>query len=251
MDDKGLYLTIDRGNTTTKMSLWCGSTPCGFVRLDNAPSMEDLNALTGRKPLRAAIVSSVSTIDDEFLDALARMTQRPVIILGPDTPLPLTNGYATPSTLGPDRLAAAVGAYDIAGPRREILVADLGTAATFDHITADGCFTGGVISPGVSMRLQAQADHTARLPRLDAAPGRRKLFGDATASAMISGAYNGVAAELCYYLSHCSDTCAVIVTGGNAPEIIAITDEPLRSRLTYCRDLTARGLKRILDHNES
>jgi type III pantothenate kinase len=79
------------------------------------------------------------------------------------TPVPIKNLYATPETLGYDRLAAAVGAAAMF-PGKNVLIVDFGTAITYDIVTAAGEFLGGNISPGAALRFRALHEGTGALP---------------------------------------------------------------------------------------
>jgi type III pantothenate kinase len=93
-----------------------------------------------------------------------------------------------PEEAGADRLVAAVAAH--AGwPGRKIVL-DFGTATTFDVVTADGDYAGGVIAPGVNLALDALHAGTAQLPRIKVAKPER-VIGTGTVAAMESGIYWG------------------------------------------------------------
>jgi len=87
--------------------------------------------------------------------------------LGERVPLPIRNLYATPQTLGADRLAAAVAGWYEGGCCRPVLIIDAGTAITYDFVTAAGDYVGGNISAGLRLRLQALHEHTAHLPLME------------------------------------------------------------------------------------
>ena len=74
--------------------------------------------------------------------------------------------YNTPSTLGKDRLAAAIGGK-LYYTDKNLLVVCAGTCITYDFITADNIYLGGAISPGLLMRFKALNIFTSGLPLLD------------------------------------------------------------------------------------
>ena len=76
----------------------------------------------------------------------------PLLWLDSKTPLPVTNLYETPETLGYDRMAAVVGANELY-PRRDLLVIDAGSCITYEFIDSKGQYHGGNISPGMQMRF--------------------------------------------------------------------------------------------------
>lgn len=238
-----VYLTIDSGNSRLKGALWsvCGHL-CGTAAVSGGCVDGLVDALREQCPdfrILRALCSHVGSGPVPVLDGDA------VPVLSFQTPIPIKVNYDTPRTLGADRLAAAVGAWDILrkGP---VLVADLGTAATFDYINAEGVYCGGNIAPGVRMRMEALHEHTAQLPRIDMA-GEVPLWGKSTEQAIRSGALRGIAAELEYYAEAAGDNA--IVTGGDALQVIQLTSNP---KIFYNDPLLVlRGLKTILQYNEN
>ena len=239
-------LTIDIGNTATKLELWRHDEPQRSAAIA-APDAAAIARFVGDEPVEATIVCSVRGIPDAgFRAEIERLIAAPLTVFTPQSPCQLVNAYATPATLGADRLAAAVGAATLV-PGKPLLVADLGTAATFDHVTADGVYTGGNIAPGMRMRLAALGAGTSQLPSL-ALPSPAELaqmkrpFGNSTASAIILGAIEGVVAELTFYHSLLPEGAVAVITGGDAPlaapllNFDAVTDD----------HLVGRGLNRIL-----
>jgi len=98
--------------------------------------------------------------------------------------------YPQPAQIGQDRLANAVGAQELAGA--PAIVIDMGTATTFDLVTAGSGYIGGVIAPGLSAMTDYLAEKTALLPRLDAGDLRRgPRFGRSTPEAMAVGCTRG------------------------------------------------------------
>ena len=239
------FLTIDHGNTSTKASLWIDGKVVDSVtcRADMLLAISRLIGSTGREIV--GILCSVRTIDPETLDLLRRMCPR-LTILDSTTPLPITIGYSTPRTLGADRIAAAVGAYVLYGGK-QLLVADLGTAATFDSVTADGCYQGGNIAPGAGMRLRALHEFTSRLPLLDIDSSQRRMIGNDTHTALEAGVVYGLVAELTYYATRLPQPCVTVVTGGDAHLIAERCDFPIMVE----DHLVQKGLHYIIQHIQS
>jgi type III pantothenate kinase len=126
-----------------------------------------------------------------------------------------------------------------------LIVADFGTAATFDVVSADGHFIGGVIAPGPGLIAGSMADHTARLPRISL-KGCVPRMGRGTRSAMriglavgYAGMTNAIVAHLKSYpgMRHAM-LCA---TGGYAEWVVKQTGLPWKMDSL----LTMRGLGRI------
>mgnify|MGYP000136417762 FL=1 len=130
----------------------------------------------------AAIFSTVTEYDPQ---AIAILRQRLPYFLKFDhsSELPIKIGYATPETLGLDRIAAVVGAV-MQCPDKAVLIVDAGTCVTYALLTADGTFAGGNIAPGIRLRLRAMHEHTGKLPLIDDA-GETPEIGFSTETAML------------------------------------------------------------------
>ena len=247
----GTKLTIDQGNTRAKIAVWSDSADSGAGRRCVAShtfaqlSAADVVGLCREYDVDGAILCAVAVTAPDAVDALrARLGERR-LCLSHETPLPLAIDYAGPETLGMDRVAAAVGAWSLpAMAGRDILVADLGTAVTYDRVTADGRYAGGNIAPGIFMRLRALNSFTARLPMVDP-EGPVPQWGDCTETALRAGAVQGVVAELEYYRSLLAPGAAAVLSGGGAH---LVTDR-VRFPHTVVHDLVNRGLDTILAYN--
>jgi len=215
------YLTIDQGNTCVKVDIWDGnSDKIVASRTFDTLQVSDLKMLcNGHKPY-AAIYCTVSERDRIIIESLASLTQH-AVEMSVDTPMPVRIAYTTPRTLGLDRVAAAIGAYSLCEANRDILVIDIGTAITYDIVSADGIYRGGNIAPGVDMRLRALNHFTARLPLVtidDTADVPQ--WGTDTVSALRAGALEGVVGEILHYRNSAGAGAHIVVTGGQAPLIL-------------------------------
>ncbi|MEZ4827281.1 MAG: type III pantothenate kinase [Bacteroidia bacterium] len=159
-------------------------------------------------------------------------------------PLPVKNHYATPQTLGIDRIVAVIGARTLA-PDSAVLVIDAGTALTYDVATADGIYLGGGIAPGVNMRFKALHSFTARLP-LAESETEVPLVGDSTISSIRTGVINGMRAEISgmtdQYHATFGDPFSVFLTGGDAH----LFENHLKNLNFADTFLTLKGINHIL-----
>ena len=235
-------LVLDIGNTRTKAALFSS----GAVVRHGLLSKSDRNGLeawlAGEEPGRVALAST-GEVDETlnlFVQRLAPLTR----ITG-QSPSPLRSAYTTPNTLGTDRLANAVAAWHLF-PQRASLVIDLGTCITYDVVDEGGTYRGGAISPGSRMRAEAMHAHTARLPLVEVVDPPA-LLGTDTGSALRSGVYHGILAELDTYSRTCRQQwpeLAVVLTGGDAPLFVAA----IGTRIFADPLLTLRGLHALLEH---
>lgn len=162
------------------------------------------------------------------------------------TPLPLTNAYHTPQSLGTDRLAAAVGAWSEA-PGLPLLIIDAGTCVTYDLVSKRGVYEGGNIAPGLSMRLQAMHEFTQRLPLVEI-PQMIPFVGRNTVEAMQAGGAGGMVLEMkgmiSKYRRHWKNL-KVFLTGGDANFFA----NHLKTVIFVSPELVLKGLNQILLYN--
>lgn len=167
--------------------------------------------------------------------------------------LPIAIAYATPETLGPDRLAAAIGAWT-EYPGKTVLVVDSGTALTLDVMDGQGIFLGGNISPGLKMRLDSLHEHTSRLPRVDNVMEISDYLGRDTRTAIMAGCRFGLAYEVdgAFRMARRERGCeTVLVTGGHGALLMADLERISRGRypVRYIPELVAVGLKTAYEFN--
>jgi type III pantothenate kinase len=244
-------LALDLGNTALKYGVF---TAVGLQESGVLATPSQLCDLWARHQPQHAILASVAT-EAEAQPWLAELSGvlHQILPLRPGfTPVPIGNAYATPRTLGADRLAGAVGAAHLR-PGQPTLLIDAGTALKLDLVTADGTYHGGSIAPGLHMRLRALHTFTGRLPLIElpepAAPVQ--LIGDSTASAMLSGVLNGVAAEvngLAAEYRRRYPGLGFVLTGGDAPYLQPHL-APALGLIFVVPELVLIGLDRILRHN--
>lgn len=192
-----MNLTIDIGNTCTKLVAFDGLQPVEEVRMDDG-ELHKLDAFCRKYRFSRGIYSTVVRLADDVSGAIASLPF-PMMQLRPGiTPIPIANRYSTPDTLGADRLAAAIGAY-FKQPGHDVLVIDMGTCVTYDFVNARGEYLGGNISPGPTIRLKALSAFTDSLPRIER-KGYTPELGDSTETAIRSGVMNGVRHEIEGYI---------------------------------------------------
>ena len=229
--------TLDQGNSCTKLVLFDSATGAE-VACATLKSADEVRQAVGGHDVSAAIGCTVSS--GNIPELLAATGAPSTSLFSSTDPAPLANGYANPAALGADRLAAAVGAAAL-HPGEDLLVADIGTAVTYDLVSADGRFLGGNIAPGPGMRLRALNHYTAQLP-LVSGHAPVPAYGTDTHGAMRAGALRGVVAEL---LMYASDGRRLILSGGWAPEIAALL--PQGTQYEIHPHLVNLGLNKILN----
>jgi type III pantothenate kinase len=236
-----LNLIIDIGNNSAKFFLFKGEQLILHTRKSNS-SFDVIDEWNRLYNIEKAIISSVIVETPELSEAISGL-QCPIVRFSNSMYLPLEINYRTPHTLGSDRIAAAVGAWNEA-PGRNMLVIDAGSAITIDFVGKDGKYNGGNITPGIKMRLKALHEYTSRLPMVEK-DGDTPTMGYDTETAIRSGVINGICHEIEGYINEFKQKyCDVLVflTGGD--------EKPLKNRIKSCifadKYLVAKGLNRIL-----
>lgn len=133
-----------------------------------------------------------------------------------DDSFPFVNKYATPKTLGIDRMVLATGAT-LQFPNQNRLVIDVGTCVTYDFIDADDNYLGGAISPGLRLRYEALHNFTSKLPLLQS-ESPVGFIGDSTLESIHSGVVNGLVYEIDGFIDEykaLSINFIIILTGGD------------------------------------
>jgi type III pantothenate kinase len=156
--------------------------------------------------------------------------------------------YVPPTDVGADRVVNGVAAYETFGRagRLPVIVVDFGTATTFDAISADGEYLGGVICPGIGISADALFQRAARLPRVDV----RKppsVIGQTTVTSMQAGLFFGYVSMVDGIVHRMrgeipgGDRAPCVATGGMA-DLIAGDTTVIQH---VAPDLTLQGLRLI------
>jgi len=135
---------------------------------------------------RGVLGSVVPSTTDRLRNALENLIAGPVLTVVPETDLPIRLAVDEPKTVGADRIVNTLAAKMMF--HQDTIVVDLGTATTFDCITSDGVFLGGVIAPGVQVGLEWLGRRAAKLPRVEFRPPT-SVIGKRTETCMESGVF--------------------------------------------------------------
>jgi type III pantothenate kinase len=174
-----MILAIDAGNTETAIGLFRRDQVAGHwrMRTELARTSDEfghmLISFLGRAAIQtdaitaAAVASVVPPFTRTILDACAQWLGVTALVVDATSALPISLQVAEPLTVGADRVVNALAASRIYA--RDTIVVDLGTATTFDCITGEGAFLGGVIAPGVRISAETLFRRTSKLPAPDLA----------------------------------------------------------------------------------
>jgi len=241
-------LLVDIGNTSVTLGLGRGTRVAQVARVPTADApgafRSAVDGMTaGRSLAGAALCSVVPDLEHACINAVRNAVGTAPMVISHRTPLGIGIDYPHPETIGADRLVnAAAAAARFGAP---VIVADFGTALTFDVVSREGNYIGGVIAPGLPMMTDYLAERTALLPRIDLKGGRGAV-GRSTQAAMRIGArygYRGMVRDITAHVRRQSGMrkAALCATGGYARWVLKDLDLPFRIE----PNLTLRGLLHI------
>lgn len=210
-----MNLVVDKGNTQIKYGIFNKNKLIDFRTSPADEFLKSIKSVFEAYPsIARAMLSSVGGLDNYEYKTLTLFCK--THLLSSDTKVPFKNSYATPSSLGVDRIALATAAY-YHNPKGNTLVIDMGTCITYDLVNDYGEYLGGAISPGLQMRYKAMHHQTKKLPQL-VAEEPMDFIGNSTETSMHSGVVNGITQELDgvinQYRTRFQDL-TVILTGGD------------------------------------
>lgn len=253
-----MLLAVDVGNTNISYGVFEGERLVHHLRSESSRSrtsdeyavlLRQMLALRRVDPeaITGAIVASVvPTLTDTISDFLETAFAVEALIVGPGIKTGVRILYENPREVGADRVVNAVAAH--AWAEGGVIVVDFGTATTFDCVTPEGDYLGGVIAPGIEISAEALFTRASRLHRVEIARPEQ-VVGRNPVGSMQSGivyGYAGLVDGLCERLGNELDyDCKVIATGGLA-RLIA----PETSSIEHVDDhLTLTGLRLIYERN--
>ena len=254
--DHQLSLALDLGNSAGKAGLFRGKDIEEPVLRFSYDEWRLVDEWVTNRGVKNIVYSSVANVPPPELVDNWKQAGVSVLSLKPGSPLPFASLYATPETLGQDRIAAVMGLKlwatiptNPAPATSPYLIVDAGTCVTMDLVGADGLHHGGNISPGLRMRLRAMHEFTARLPQPE--PGQPAgEVGLSTVAALQHGGGRGLVYELEGLYARLLPKhpgLHVLLTGGDG----AWLADQLQLPCSYDPYLVLRGLLQILSTYET
>ncbi len=215
-----MIICIDVGNTRTKVTVYENSTLQQLIITNNEKLTKNISKqIQGIENCVDIILSSVGNLSLQTIENLKKLGN--LIVVTHETSVPFKNLYATPTSLGIDRIVLAAGAT-LKYPNQNRLVIDAGTCITYDFINCANQYHGGAISPGIGLRYKSLNDYTANLP-LEKISELHPFVGNSTSGSIQSGVLNGVIAEIEAFIDHFKhqdENLTVILTGGNSEFLV-------------------------------
>ena len=241
-----MNLVIDVGNTLVKLGVFDSEAlkhkkTC--VKSDFLATLVEISE--NFSTIESCIVSSVSNLSEHQLSKLKQLFD--VLILSHETKIPYKNLYATPQTLGIDRIAL-VSAASHQYKNKNVLVIDAGTCITYDFINKNNEYLGGAISPGITLRYKSLHTFTAKLPLLET-ENAKTTIGNNTAMAIHAGVVNGVLFEIDGFIEAYKgnyNNLTVILTGGDAHFL----RDSIKNDIFANPNFLLEGLNHILEYNK-
>jgi type III pantothenate kinase len=257
-----MLLAIDVGNTNIVLGVFDGNkllTTWRLLTLRERTADEVGLMVTGlfaheniaHSAIDAVVMSSVVPPLTPIMSGMSRRYfGQEALVVDPTSNAGMPILYENPAEVGADRIANSIAGYERYGRTSgtPLIIADLGTATTFDAVTATGEYLGGVICPGPQIAAEALFQRAARLPRVDVRKPNH-VVGRTTVGAIESGLFYGYLGMVEGLIKRMSDELGgrttAIATGGLAPLVVPDTTvfaavEP---------DITLLGLKIVWERN--
>lgn len=248
---KSTFLVIDIGNTSTSLGIYRTGKVGRVGRIEKVAQTARsvagaLKALAGGDRIDAVgIASVVPALNPLWQTAVNEQFSIDPQWVNHTSPIGVKITYPTPASIGADRLANAAGAVRKYGA--PVIVADFGTAVTFDLVTRREGYIGGIIAPGLPLMFDYLHERTAQLPLIGWGPVHHHV-GKSTAEAMQLGAhwgYRGMVREILTELHKIPalKSAVICATGGFAEKVLrGITPKPLVDQT-----LTLFGIGSVLE----
>jgi type III pantothenate kinase len=253
-----MLLALDAGNTNLTIGVFDAGRLTAHWRLRTVQQqtpdewgilLRNLFALSNLslERVKGIIVASVVPPLDSSLAEMARgYFNSEALFVTPKTDTGLRICYDNPAEVGADRIVNGVAAFHkYGGP---CVVVDLGTAITFDVVSANAEYLGGIICAGIGIAVEGLFAKAARLPLVDIREPE-KLIGTDTVGSMQSGLYHGAIAMIDGILDRLAaelgPSLRTVATGGQA-HLVARGSRYLKHVDDH---LTLEGLRIVWDRN--
>lgn len=254
-----MLLVFDIGNTNIVIGGFVGQTLAFEFRLKTDAgrtvdeyagilySLLDHQATEFRQPTACVISSVVPPVTPDIIRLVKERFNLDPVVVGPGIKTGLSIKTADPAAVGSDRVVNAVAAKILFGA--PALVVDFGTATSFDYVSSDGNYEGGIIAPGPQTALDALVRNTAKLPRIEMV-WPKSIVGKSTVTAMQSGIIVGytclVDGLIDRIINEVGPIRSIIATGGLG-RLFAEHSSRIKS---YEPHLTLTGLRLIAELND-
>jgi type III pantothenate kinase len=211
-----MILTVDIGNTRIKSAVFESDRLIETAVFSNEDFKSAIkNILSKFEKITVLVVASVGKHEKDAFESFSDRIK--IYFISRENAFPFQNNYATPNTLGIDRMVLSAGAV-LQFPKQNRLVIDAGTCVTYDFVDENDVYQGGAIAPGVRLRYESMHNYTAKLPLLTIEEPEH-VIGNSTHQSLHSGVINGLTFEIEGYIETLkgqNENFIIILTGGDA-----------------------------------
>ncbi|MEM9897247.1 MAG: type III pantothenate kinase [Bacteroidota bacterium] len=233
-------LLVDIGNSKVKI------TPVSDGKIGETQDFESMSeAFSIFMKTTPCIISATGRVDEE-----EDLLRRKCLFVNHQLTFPIEFAYSSMETLGADRICMAVGA-SVLFPSQNSLIVDVGTCLTIDILESGKFFKGGVISPGLRMRMKAMSYYTNALPDISDTWESIESYlpGKSTNACIKLGAFDGMVHEINGFVDAFSrnfTTINVILSGGDSVHF----ESRLKAHIFAGCKIMQEGLYTIWKHNK-
>lgn len=249
-----MLLSVDIGNTNITLGIFKENALVETYRLASDKDLSQaeyevlLKTLCKDYDIKKCVIGSVvKELDIVLKNACDNVFNVNSLLFNSDIDFGMKVLLKNPLEVGADRIANAYAAkckYSLPA-----IVIDIGTATTFDIVSKDGEFLGGVIMPGLNLQFKSLSLNTSKLPKVEAGLSE-KAIGDSTENALLSGIMRGSACAIEGLINQCElelgEKATIIATGGHSR---LVSEYMFRKFDCIDSSLTLEGLKMLYELN--
>ena len=249
-----MLLSVDIGNTNITIGVFDNDKLIETFRLSSDKDLSQkeyellFSTLCKNYQIEGCVIGSVvEELSQLIKNTCDKVFQLDSLLISPNIDTGLKIALENPKEIGADRIANACVAKN--KYKLPVIVVDIGTATTFDIVSKNGEFLGGVIMPGLNLQFKSLSSNTSKLPKIEAGLSE-KAIGDSTENALLSGIMRGSACAIEGLIHQCElelgERATVVATGGHSR---LVSKYMIRSFDYVDSSLTLEGLKLLYNIN--
>lgn len=247
-----MLLAVDIGNTNITFGVFQDNKLIKKIKTSSKTIFDEKFLIESFKDTKiskciiASVVEELTVLVKQSLDNFLNIN---AIILNNNSIFNMKINLDSPQTVGIDRLVNT--AYAKSKFSSPIIVIDIGTAITFDIVSKEGDFIGGIIMNGLNLQLKSLNQNTSKLPKLEIKESENAI-GNSTQNAILSGVIRGTACAIEGLINQCEkeldSKATIIATGGDA----LLISNYMNRKFDYIEpDFTLEGLNYLYELNNT